>query len=254
MAAFALDNQAEMQRQLNLLKESDETQAVWLQAIPLIFAGKANDYAKLMNQAIDRAAKDTPEIAGKYAAQTAVNFAALGKCPEADNWAKRALNYDSEQTVLTNITLVSAVCADKPEQFIGELEKKFPQSTLVKNAWLPIIRAAVEMKDAPEKALETLEANRQYEVVAVFWGNHLRGKIYLKLNKPDLAAKEFQKILENRGWAVESPLYSLARLELSRALELQNDAANSKKQLSQFSALWKNADKDLPVLKGVSIK
>ena len=247
--AFALDNQTEMQRQLDSLKAEDETQARLLQASPLIFAGKVNDYVELLNQAIDRAAKDAPEIAGKYAAQGALNTAALGKCTVAQGWAKRVLDYDREPSNLTAAALVSAVCDEGAESFISEMNNKFPRHTLINNIWLPIIRASGEMKYSPEKALEILELNRQYEPVTAFWGNYLRGKIYLKLNKPDLAAKEFQKILENRGWAVESPLYVLAHLNLAHALSLQNDTANSKKHSAQFAAIWKNADKNLPVLK-----
>jgi eukaryotic-like serine/threonine-protein kinase len=252
--AFVFNNEGEMQRQLDVLKETDETGVLVLEASRLIYAGKANEYAQIMNQVIDRAAKETPEIAGQYAVQAATNFAAFGKCREAKTWANRALDYNREQAILTNAALVSAVCDAKPEALIIELENKFPQHFLVKNIWLPIIRAAVEMKTSPEKALETLEANRQYEAATAFWGNYLRGKIYLKLSKPELAAKEFQKILENRGWAVESPLYALAHLGLARAAELQNDAANAKIHSSQFAALWKNADKNLPVLKEVSAK
>ena len=56
-------------------------------------------------------------------------------------------------------------------------------------------------------------------------------------------------IIQNRGWAAQSPLFALAHLKLSRAYAMQNDSENSKKYADQFALFWKNADNDLPVIK-----
>lgn len=252
MAVFALNNQVEMERQLNIIKDVDEAQYFLLKANTLIFEGKVEEYLKIMNQVIDQATKNSPEVAGNYSAQAAVNLATLGKCLEAKDWSKRALDFNQEQNVLINSALVSAICNEKieeTEQLIHELENKFPHNKIVNQIWLPIIRASLQMKTSPEKALVILEANRQYEAITAFWGNYLRGKIYLKLNSSDLAIKEFQKILENRGWSVESPIYVLSYLNSAYIAQKQNDSDASKKHYSQFNALWKNADKNLPAIK-----
>ena len=74
-----------------------------------------------------------------------------------------------------------------------------------------------------------------------------------RLKKNELAIAEFQKIIQNRGWATQSPLFALAHRDLSLAYSAQNNSENAKKYAEQFAALWKNADSDLPVLK-TSIK
>ncbi len=62
------------------------------------------------------------------------------------------------------------------------------------------------------------------------------------------AAKEFQRILDNRYRDPFSPLYSLAHLGLARAAALTGDAARSRTHYQDFFALWKDADSDSPVL------
>jgi eukaryotic-like serine/threonine-protein kinase len=251
--AFVNGDEAEMQRQLAILKSKREETALLLQGNPLIFAGRAREYEKVINQAVAKAtAKEMPDVAADYTVQAAVNFAALGKCKDAQILTDTALKLDREQQTLTDATLATALCGGQSEPLIAELKERFPKFIVVNSLWLPIIRAATEMKDSPERALETLEINRQFEGATSFWDNYLRGKIYLKINKPDLAAAEFQKIIENRGWAVQSPLYALAHLEIAKAYEQQKDAEKAKKFRDEFNQMWKNADADLPVLKEIA--
>jgi len=63
-----------------------------------------------------------------------------------------------------------------------------------------------------------------------------------------LAASEFQKIIEHRGWDALSPLWPLASLGLARAAALQGDVAKSRQAYENFFRLWKEADPELPVL------
>ena len=243
--AFALGDEAEMQKQLRILAEKDETGTLMLRGNVAIFGGKANEYEKLMTQAVAKNESDAPDVAADYAVQMATNLTALGKCEDAKNWANRALKLDRGQQTLTDATLTFAVCGRQTEPLIAELKQRFPKNTIVNSIWLPIIRAALEMKDAPDRALESLEINRQFEGAAYFWDNYLRGKIYTKLNQNDLAKAEFQKIIHNRGWAAQSPLYALAHLEIARLYKLENDATNAEKYSEQFAALWKDADPNL---------
>jgi hypothetical protein len=124
------------------------------------------------------------------------------------------LKLDRGQQTLTDATF--ALCGGQTEPLIAELKQRFPKNTVVNSLWLPIIRAATEMETAPDRALELLEINCQFEGATYFWGNYLRGKIYAKLGQNDSAASEFQKIIKNRGWAPQSPLFALAHLELAR--------------------------------------
>ena len=233
-----------MQEQLKILEGSDEAESLKLRGSLAISSGKVREYEKFTNQAVAKTAKEMPDAAADYAAEAATYLAALNKCADAQNWANRALKLDRGQQILTDVTLAFAVCGEQTEPLIAELKQRFPKNTVAVSIWLPIVRAA-EMKNAPDRALETLEINRQFEGAAYFWDNYLRGKSYLKLNQTDLAEAEFQKIVQNRGWAVTSPLYVLAHRELAQIYKLRNDAENAKIYTEKFTGFWRNADADL---------
>ncbi len=59
---------------------------------------------------------------------------------------------------------------------------------------------------------------------------------------------EFQRILDQRGWDVLSPLWPLAHLGQARAAAMQGDLARSREMYQKFLQLWNEADADLPVL------
>ena len=208
-----------MNEQLAVLDKKDPAKAVGLRAAQMLAAGETNEYEKFIEQSIASDEKEAPDSAADTAAQAARNLAALGKCETAEKFADRALKLDQSQQILIDSTLTRAVCDSdsKSDSGIDELKNRFPKSTVVNSLWLPIIRAAREMNSAPDRALETLEINRQFEGATNFWDNYLRGKIYLKLGQKDAARAEFQKIADNRGWAVASPLYGLAVRELATA-------------------------------------
>ncbi len=76
----------------------------------------------------------------------------------------------------------------------------------------------------------------------------MRGQAQLQAKNGALAAAEFQKIIEHRGWDALSPLWPLAALGLARAAALQGDVAKSRQTYETFFRLWKDADAELPVL------
>ncbi len=93
-----------------------------------------------------------------------------------------------------------------------------------------------------------LQAVSRYESVTFYYSNYLRGQAYLGERNGAEAAREFQTILDHRGWSPLSPLYPLAHLGLARAAILQGDTAKARKEHQDFLALWKDADADLPIL------
>ena len=239
--ALAENDENAMNAQLKILEDKDKTQWLKLRANQIFFTGKINEYEKTIAQAVAADEKEMPDAAADTAVQTATRFAALGDCDKAESWANRALKLDRGQQILTDATLAFAVCGNaQTEADIAELKQRFPKNTVVNSIWLPIIRAALETNSAPDRALESLEINRQFEGAANFWDNYLRGKIYLKLNQTDQAETEFQKIVNNRGWAVSSPLYILANRELADIYKVKNDAENFDKFSAPFSDFRKN--------------
>jgi len=63
------------------------------------------------------------------------------------------------------------------------------------------------------------------------------------------AAREFQKIVKNRGVDPLSPQSPLAHVGLARAYALEGDTAASRSEYEKFFAWWKDADPDIPILK-----
>ena len=93
-----------------------------------------------------------------------------------------------------------------------------------------------------------LQAVSRYESASFYYQNYLRGQAYLGERNGAEASREFQTILDHRGWYPLSPLYPLAHLGLARAATLVGDTAKSRKAYQDFFALWKDADADLPIL------
>jgi eukaryotic-like serine/threonine-protein kinase len=85
---------------------------------------------------------------------------------------------------------------------------------------------------------------------------YVRGLIYLKMQKGAEAAAEFQKIVDHKGanWGATwvqpnwGQYYALAYLGMARSFALGGDQAKARKAYEGFFALWKNADRDIPVL------
>jgi eukaryotic-like serine/threonine-protein kinase len=106
--------------------------------------------------------------------------------------------------------LAFALCGEamQAQPLVDELRKRYPEDTLINELWLPVIRAALELRrGGATQCIERLQAASRYEAAAEFWPQHLRGQAYLKLRRNTEAAAEFQKILDHRGYAPLSPLY-----------------------------------------------
>ncbi len=135
-----------------------------------------------------------------------------------------------------------------------QLESKL--GTIWNAVQLPTIRAAIELqRGQPGKSVELLSSALPYEHAfpdAVYF----RGLTYLSLNKGTEAAAEFQKIVDHKGatWGRSrfnrnGGLYhSISSLGLARGYALVGDTAKAREAYQNFFALWKDADKDIPIL------
>src|SRR5207244_1048246 len=147
----------------------------------------------------------------------------------------------------------------RAQALADDLNKRFPEDTLVQFNYLPALRAKIALLRAnSQQAVDILRAAAPYELglpaVGIYnWPNlypvYVRGEAYLAAHQGDKAAAEFQKILDHRGIVFNEPIGALAHLQLGRAYALQGDAAKSRAAYQDFLALWKDADADIPVLK-----
>jgi eukaryotic-like serine/threonine-protein kinase len=147
-----------------------------------------------------------------------------------------------------------ALCGEaaKAQSLSDDLAQKFPLDTMNNSVWLPLIRATLELNRGsaagPDKAIQLLQPARQYEAATFFRPVWMRGQAQLQAKNGALAAAEFQKIIDHRGWDVLSPHWPLAHLGLARAAALQGDVAKSRHAYEDFFRLWKEADAELPLL------
>src|SRR6266498_3585101 len=149
-------------------------------------------------------------------------------------------------------TLALSGDATRAQSLSDGLARKLSRDTMQNSVWLPMISATLELKRGSaagaDNAIQLLQPARQYEAALSFRPTWLRGQAYLQAKNGALAAAEFQRIIEHRGWDVLSPLWPLAHLGLARAATLQGDIAKGRKAYEDFFLLWKEADVDLPVL------
>jgi eukaryotic-like serine/threonine-protein kinase len=137
------------------------------------------------------------------------------------------------------------------------LEKNYPSNTLMKDYWLPAIRAAMELNaNNAAQAVMSLEPALPYELgvppqlqVATMYPVYIRGEAQLMAHNGAAAAVEFQKFLDHRGATLNYPLGALAHLGLAGAYALQSDTSKAKIAYQDFFTLWKDADPDIPILK-----
>jgi len=138
-----------------------------------------------------------------------------------------------------------------------DLNKRFPQDTVIQSVWLPTIRAQMELghKNAP-RSIELLQPAVPYELGMLsgsatnscLYPLYVRAQAYLNAQQSSAAVAEFQKILDHRGLLWNCVTGPLAHLGLARAYALQGNTAKARAAYQDFLTLWKDADADIPVL------
>jgi len=133
------------------------------------------------------------------------------------------------------------------------LNLDFPLDTLVQNYSLPTIRAAMKSNaNDPSGAIAALQPSLKYELSYNWSFNslypaYIRGLAYLQLGDGRLAAAEFQKLLDHRGLVGIDVIGALAHLQIARAQKMIGDEASARNRYEDFLALWKDADRDVPI-------
>jgi serine/threonine protein kinase/Flp pilus assembly protein TadD len=272
--AFLQGDAAEMQRLLDLTagKQGVEDTGLSMQSDTEAFSGrlgKARDFSRRAVESAQRA--DEKETAALWQMNGALREAEFGNAAQARNETASALALAStrDMRILAALALARAGDSDRAQSMADELEKQNPVNTVIVGYWLPTIHAAVEMnRNSPAKAIELLHAATSYELGSPLpspeWGGllypaYVRGQAFLRLHQGSEAAAEFQKFLDHRGIVGNCPLGALAHLQLGRAYALEGqsaqgaavDSARAKARAAyqDFLMLWKDADRDIPILK-----
>ena len=140
-------------------------------------------------------------------------------------------------------------------RFVNDLNRRYPEDTVVQYNSLLTIRLAAALRNVSQLT-ELVRVSDPYEMVGpnmsvsfCCYPVYLRGKAYLAMKQGTRAAAEFEKILDHPGVVGNVPIGALAHLELGRAYVLTGDLGKARSAYQDFFATWKDADPELPVLK-----
>jgi eukaryotic-like serine/threonine-protein kinase len=261
--AFAQNDPAGMTQQVAKM----EAQPRWGHTMLFLEGDTAAYYGHIKAaREFSRRAMDSAQLAGEkdataiYSGLSGLREVSFGNPQEARRQATLALKLSTSRDVLDYAALALAYSGDdaQAKALADDLNKRFPEDTLVQFNYLPSIRGKLALnKGNASDAIKDLEAAVPYELGFSkgndFVGNMMfpvfvRGEAYLASRQGGKAVAEFQKILDHRGLVLNRPIGALARLGLGRAYVLEGDTVKAKAAYQDFLTLWKDADPDIPVL------
>lgn len=272
LVAFLEHDRAVMDREAAWATSKPEAEAgmLYLQSLTSAYDGhlkRARDYSSRASAAA--LAENQKETALSYRADAALREALFGNASKADrDLAKERLaDYGQDAQAVAAFAYAFAGNRAKGKALAEKLAQKYPENTIVQSHYLPVIRAQIALdENHPAEALEILNGAQPFELgqpaqiislnmYAVF----VRGQAYLAVQDGRNAAREFQKILDTPGMALNEPIAALVYLGIARAnasgakTSQSSDAdasrAKSRTAYQDFLTLWKDADPDIPILK-----
>jgi tetratricopeptide (TPR) repeat protein/predicted Ser/Thr protein kinase len=225
------------------------------------FYGRLANARVMSNQAIQSAVRaGGKETASLWRLNSALREAEFGNSAKAREEVNAALATASTRDTQTLAALALASAGDlgRARGLSDELQKQFPDNTLLNRYWEPVVRAYIEIRAGqPARAVKLLEAAAPYDLAfpqpqfsegGLLYPVYVRGQAYLALRQGREAAAEFQKFIDHRTIVQNTPLASLARLQLARGHALQGDISKARASYQDFFALWKDADPGIPIL------
>jgi serine/threonine protein kinase/Tfp pilus assembly protein PilF len=257
--AFVRGDSGEMQRTLARAQEVSGAQSLLLyeQAKTEAYYGhfqKARDLSRVAGDLVVH--EGDKESAASWLATDSIREAEAGFVLQARSYLLQAQKMSSGKDVQVLAALVAARIGDlqQAEKLSEELDKKYPQDTFVQRYWLPVIRAALDLRQGRgSKAIDDLEPATALELgdssALTLYPAYVRGQAYLVTGDASKAAAEFQKFLNHPGIVLNSPLGPLAHLGRARAFARSGDSAKARDAYRDFLGLWKDADPDIPILK-----
>ena len=204
------------------------------------------------------------EEAASYRAARAVWEAISGNDAEAKRNAMAALDLSKGRDVEYAAGLALAFSGDtsRSEALAGDLEKRFPEDTFAKFTYVPVLRAlAVLEHGKPVDSVESLQITLRYELAAngLNFSHHYLGGLHSAYVRGEALIAEHRycgsggRVSEDsrssryRGrWIPSARWRTCNSVECSLYRETR---PKRKLPMSDFLALWKNADPDVPILK-----
>ena len=262
--AFYKNDKEEMERQVKLAmgKSGIEDGLLASEADTQADRGQLRGAREFSRQAMDSAKHaEENETAATYLCFSALREGLFGNAEEARRQATTAVASSRGRDVLYGAALALAYAKDekRAESLADDLDKGYPEDTMVLVNYLPTLRAKhLQGHAAVQQPIDILAVTEPYELgspSSVLNGSfamypvYVRGEAYLAAHRGSEAASEFQKILDHRGIVLNEPIGALAHLQIGRAYAMQGDTGKAKAAYQDFLTLWKDADPDIPILK-----
>ncbi len=256
--AFLQRDGTAMQQQLRWAKATSlypRLLLLWDEVLTSAYSGQLHLALRLASAAEQRAtgAKNVGQTAFMRAGVAAFQ-AEFGNLEFARFHATQALQLTQgrDETIMAAVALARIGDAAEAQKLADTLNLQFPLNTIIQDYWLPTIRASIALgSDNPQQAIAVLESALPYELGNQGYGFlypiYVRGIAYLKARQGEKAAAEFYKFRHNPGIVKNSPLASLAVLQLGRAQVMMGDKEAARKSYQDFLTLWKDADPDIPI-------
>ena len=261
--AFLEGDTAEMERQVAMLAGNPDSEDMLLSAASDTegYYGRLGKARELSRKAVAAAERgNRKETAALWQVNGALREAEFGNRDRAreNATAAMALAPTHDLQIIGALALARAGDAARAETLAADLSKRFPDDTYLHHYWLPSIRAsnAISRKN-PDDAIRLLEEVSKYElgqalpqieIGGLLYPIYVRGEAYLAKGRGSEAAREYQKLVDNRSVVQNCPLGAVAHLGLGRAYTLQGDTQKARTAYQDFFALWKDADPDIPIL------
>jgi tetratricopeptide (TPR) repeat protein len=249
--AFVENNGSGMAQQI--AKETGKPTEPWMldyEALGAATAGQLNQSRALFESAIHTAraqGQDSSEEATLFLEDYIETLGIFGLRQEAQKLALDSAT-DLRGSEYGSFALATAGNFGDAASDAEALRKRYPDSTEVNDEDIPLTQATIKLgQGKPDEALRVLRPSVATELRDFFTPSVL-GEAYLDLHRPDEAAAEFQKILDNQGVDGLSPQYPLAYLGLARAMRMEGKPLQSRAAFEKLFAFWKDADSDLPIL------
>jgi eukaryotic-like serine/threonine-protein kinase len=262
MLDFVQHDSAGMQKAAAELlgKPGWEDLILYYQSDTAAYEGRFSLARDFTRRAVDSAKRaDKKETAATYEAESAVREALVQNFSLARQQAKNAVTLSSGKEVLALAGIALGLAGDSVEsaRLAHDLNRRFPQDTVVQSNLLPAVLLAAALHDRDATRLnQQVESRPPYELGQVsisvtfsLYLSYLRGQAYLTANRRAEAAREFQTILDHPGLVRNAPIGALAHNGLARAYASNDNTSKSKAAYEDFFALWKDADSDVPILR-----
>jgi eukaryotic-like serine/threonine-protein kinase len=233
------------------------------EASSLAYFGHLREAREISQRAIDRAHRlGKLDSAARFEAEAAIREAFFGNAQmaKADAFAALKLSKSRDSQYGAAFALALAQDSSQALALADDLERRFPEDTVVRFHYVPSIRGIVALNHKDyEQVISLLRGSLPYDFGApqsgyfsyygALYTVYVRGLAYLSEHRGAEAAAEFQKIIDHRGVVVSDPIGALAYLQLARAYALTGGKSEEKLAYQTLLKLWMTGDSDISVLR-----